>query len=166
ALSSVRVINESGSAESLMLPADEAVKYSPGDPAGHFARAVILAYVGRAVESSDAARAALALRPRDFAIWLRYGQSLEEAGDAARSELAFREAVRLAPHYARPAWQLGNMLLRAGRRDEAFAVVAFLVKSGATGEGLKALRESGAKLTPEARRALVSELVSAESFKD
>jgi O-antigen ligase/tetratricopeptide (TPR) repeat protein len=209
ALSSGRVINESGSAESLMLPADEAVKYSPGDPAGHFARAVILAYMGRAGESSDAARAALALRPSDFAIWLRYGQSLEEAGDAARAELAFREAVRLAPHYARPAWQLGNMLLRAGSREEAFvelrraaasdpalypifmqtlwyatgkeaasfaraarpetseqtlAVVTFLVKSGAADEGLKALRESGAKLTPEARRTLVSELVSAESF--
>jgi hypothetical protein len=192
-----------------MLPADEAVKYSPGDPEGHFARAVILAYTGRAGESSDAARAALALRPRDFAIWLRYGQSLEEAGDAARAELAFREAVRLAPHYARPAWQLGNMLLRAGSREEAFvalrraaasdpalypifmqtlwyatgkeaasfaraarpetseqtlAVVTFLVKSGAADEGLKALRELGAKLTPEARRSLVSELVSAESF--
>jgi O-antigen ligase/Flp pilus assembly protein TadD len=209
ALSSGRVINESGSAESLMLPADEAVKYSPGDPAGHFARAVILAYMGRAGESADAARAALALRPRDFAIWLRYGQSLEEAGDAAGAELAFREAVRLAPHYAKPAWQLGNMLLRAGSRDEAFvelrraaasdpalypifmqtlwyatgkeavsfaraarpetseqtlAVVTFLVKSGAAGEGMKALRESGAKLTPEARRSLVSELASAESF--
>jgi O-antigen ligase/tetratricopeptide (TPR) repeat protein len=211
ALSSGRVLNESGSAETLMLPADEAVKYSPGDPEGHFARAVILAYMGRAGESSDAARAALALRPRDFAIWLRYGQSLEEAGDAARAEVAFREAVRLAPHYARPAWQLGNMLLRAGSREEAFvelrraatsdpalypifmqtlwyatgkdaasfaraarpetseqtlAVVTFLVKSGAAGEGLKALRESGAKLTPEARRALVSELVSAESFNE
>ena len=211
ALSSGRVIDESGSAESLMLPADEAVKYSPGDAAGHFARAVILAYMGRAGESADAARAALALRPRDFALWLRYGQSLEEAGDAARAELAFREAVRLAPHYARPAWQLGNMLLRAGSRDEAFvelrraalsdpalypifmqtlwhatdkdaasfgraarpetpeqtlAVVTFLVKSGAAGEGLEALRESGAKLTPEARRSLVSELVSAESFNE
>ena len=211
ALSSGRVINESGSAESLMLPADEAVKYSPGDPEGHFARAVILAYMGRAGESSDAARAALALRPRDFAIWLRYGQSLEEAGDAARAELAFREAVRLAPHYARPAWQLGNMLLRAGSRDEAFvelrraassdpalypnfmqtlwyatdkeaasfaraarpetseqtlAVVTFLVKSGAAREGLKALRESSAKLTPEARRSLVSDLIAAESFAE
>lgn len=211
ALSSGRVFNESGSAESLMLPADEAVKYSPGDPEGHFARAVILAYMGRAGESSDAARAALALRPRDYAIWLRFGQSLEEAGDAPRAELAFREAVRLAPHYARPAWQLGNMLLRAGSRDEAFvelrraaasdpalypnfmqtlwyatdkeaasfaraarpetseqtlAVVTFLVKSGAAREGLKALRESGAKLTPEARRALVSDLIAAESFAE
>jgi O-antigen ligase/tetratricopeptide (TPR) repeat protein len=211
ALSSGRVINESGSAESLMLPADEAVKYSPGDPAGHFARAVILAYMGHAGESSEAARAALALRPRDFAIWLRYGQSLEEAGDAARAELAFREAVRLAPHYARPAWQLGNMLLRAGGRDEAFialrraaasdpalypifmqtlwhatgkeaasfaraarpetpeqtlAVVRFLVKSGAAADGLKALRESGAQLTHEARRSLVEDLINAEGFAD
>ena len=211
ALSTGRVINESGSAESLMLPADEAVKYSPADPAGHFARAVILAYMERAGESSDAAKAALALRPRDFAIWLRYGQSLEEAGDAARAELAFREAVRLAPHYARPAWQLGNMLLRAGKRDEAFVelrraassdpalypifmqtlwhatgkevasfaraarpetseqtleVVRLLVKSGAAEEGMKALRESGARLTPEARRRLVADLVSAEAFAE
>jgi O-antigen ligase len=211
ALSTGRVINESASAESLMLPADEAVKYSPGDPAGHFARAVILAYMGRAGESSDAARAALALRPRDFAMWLRYGQSLEEAGDAARAELAFREAVRLAPHYARPAWQLGNMLLRAGRRDEALvelrraalsdpvlypifmqtlwyatgkeaasfaraarpetpgqtlAVVRFLVKSGAAEEGMKALRESGVRLTPEARRSLVADLSAAEAFAE
>ncbi|HEV2835074.1 MAG TPA: carbohydrate binding domain-containing protein, partial [Pyrinomonadaceae bacterium] len=34
---------------------------------------------------------------------------------------AMNEAVRWAPYYAKPRWQRGNLLLRMGRYDEAFA---------------------------------------------
>ncbi|MBD0276058.1 MAG: hypothetical protein ICV73_29540, partial [Acetobacteraceae bacterium] len=49
------------------------------------------------------------------------GSAYDRAGDAAAAQAAFEQAVRLAPHYARPRWQLGNFLLRSGRRREAFS---------------------------------------------
>jgi hypothetical protein len=42
-------------------------------------------------------------------------------GDSAGGEKALRRAVELAPSYAMPHWFLGNLLLRAGRGEEAFA---------------------------------------------
>jgi hypothetical protein len=47
---------------------------------------------------------------------------------------------------------------------ETLAVVRFFVKAGAAAEGLRLLRGSGAALTPEARRPLVSDLIAAEEF--
>src|SRR5204863_2626742 len=37
------------------------------------------------------------------------------------AERALRRAVALAPSYSQPAWQYGNLLVREGRIDEAFA---------------------------------------------
>src|SRR5207249_1656978 len=33
---------------------------------------------------------------------------------------AARQATELAPYYAQPHWQLGNLLVRAGRAEEGF----------------------------------------------
>jgi len=63
---------------------------------------------------------AVALRPRDYFLWLELGFTRDQADDAAGALLAFNEAARLAPHYAQPLWQRGNLLLRSGRYDEAF----------------------------------------------
>jgi tetratricopeptide (TPR) repeat protein len=119
-LASEQVFTGDGARESLLSLADQSVSYSPRDPATHSARAVILSYVGRDLEAREAARTAAALRPCDYLLWLRYGQALEHAGDAGGAEASFRQAQRRAPHYARPAWSLGNLLLREGRLDEAF----------------------------------------------
>jgi tetratricopeptide (TPR) repeat protein len=191
--------------------ADAAVALTPSDPEAMYARANLLADAGEYTSASRAYEEAISLRRRDYVLWAELGRAREESGDSEGALAALREAVELAPSYARPRWLLGNALLRAGRREEAYdelrraadsdprlypnliqtfwyasgrdpsalvrdarprtaeqtlAVVTFLVKSGAAGEGLKALRASGAKLTPEARRALVSELVSVESFKE
>lgn len=191
--------------------ADAAVALTPSDPEALYARANLMADAGEYTSASHAYEGAIALRRRDYVLWTELGRAREESGDSEGALTALREAVTLAPSYARPRWLLGNTLLRAGRREEAYdelrraadsdprlyanliqtfwyasgrdpsalardarprtaeqtlAVVNFLVKSGAAGEGMKVLRESGAKLTPEARRSLVSELVSVESFKD
>src|SRR6478672_1887400 len=60
------------------------------------------------------------LSPNDYRWWIELGRTDEQADRADRAELAFREAVRLAPSYAYPSWQLGNFLLRQGRSKEAF----------------------------------------------
>src|SRR5205085_5768301 len=62
---------------------------------------------------------ALKLRPSDHVLWLESGKVQERLGDVDGALADFREAVRLAPSYAQPRWQLGNTLLRAGTREEA-----------------------------------------------
>jgi tetratricopeptide (TPR) repeat protein len=64
---------------------------------------------------------AVSLSPNDYRLWMDLGVAREGAGDAESGEKALRRAVELAPAYADPRWFLGNLLLRAGRREEAFA---------------------------------------------
>lgn len=94
---------------------------SPADPAARAAYAVALSRVGEQGEAVRQLERAVALRPRDYHLWLELGRFRERAGDQEGAVEAFREAVRRAPFYAQPRWQLGNLLLAVGRRDEAFA---------------------------------------------
>jgi Tfp pilus assembly protein PilF len=64
---------------------------------------------------------AVSLSPNDYRLWVDLGRTREQSGDVAGGEKALRRAVELAPSYAEPRWLLGNLLLRAGRSDEAFA---------------------------------------------
>jgi Flp pilus assembly protein TadD len=63
---------------------------------------------------------AVSLSPNDYRLWVDLGRTREQAGDAAGGERALRRATELAPAYTEPRWFLGNLLLRAGRTDEAF----------------------------------------------
>src|SRR5205807_2254314 len=56
----------------------------------------------------------------DYVLWLCLARASELNGDGAAAAAAARKAVPLAPFYAQPHWQLGNILVRAGQRDEAF----------------------------------------------
>ncbi|HXT63741.1 MAG TPA: hypothetical protein VN696_11960, partial [Pyrinomonadaceae bacterium] len=60
-------------------------------------------------------------RPDDYALWLSYARALELAGDADTAIAAARRAIPLAPAYAQPHYQLGNLLLRSGQTTEAFS---------------------------------------------
>lgn len=64
---------------------------------------------------------AVSLSPNDYRFWMALGTASEQAGDRAKAERALKQAVALAPAYAYPRWYLGNLLLRSGRYDEAFA---------------------------------------------
>ncbi|HEV2915772.1 MAG TPA: tetratricopeptide repeat protein [Pyrinomonadaceae bacterium] len=64
---------------------------------------------------------AVSLSPYDYRLWVDLGRTREQAGDREGGEKALRRAVELAPFYAEPRWLLGNLLLRSGRIDEAFA---------------------------------------------
>lgn len=101
--------------------AERAVSLSPSDADAHFALAVALSVEGRTDEILKEYEEAARLRPLDYFLWLSLGTAREQAGDEKGALNAFEEAVRLAPSYAQPRWQLGNLLLRSGRRDEAFA---------------------------------------------
>ncbi len=64
---------------------------------------------------------AVRLSPNDYRFWMALGIASEQAGDRVKAEQALKQAVALAPAYAYPHWYLGNLLLRGGRYDEAFA---------------------------------------------
>jgi len=101
--------------------ADRAVKLNPTIPEAHYVRASLLHNRDELAEAVKEFERAVALRPRDYALWLELGRALDQANDVAGALAAFRESARLAPFYAQPHWQLGNTLLRSGRRDEALA---------------------------------------------
>lgn len=116
-----RLISSYGIASGLSSPADRAVRLNPTDPEAHYARAVVLSKAGRLSEAIQEFEYGIALRPRDYYLWLKLGLARDQNGDEQGALAAFREAVRLAPYYGQPHWQLGNLLLRSGHFDEAFA---------------------------------------------
>lgn len=106
--------------------ADFALELAPGDPQAHYAKAILS---GRVFMPENLAKSltefeqAAALAPNDFRIWLTLGRAREQSGDAAGAELALRRAVELAPNYSQVRWVFGNILLRRGKTDQAFAEI-------------------------------------------
>jgi len=101
--------------------ADEAARLSPSDPEIHRARAAVATRLQMHSEAVRSLEVALRLRERDDLLWLELGNAKEEVGDPKGALVALDQAVRWAPYYAHTHWQRGNLLLRMGRFDEAFA---------------------------------------------
>ncbi|HEX8709856.1 MAG TPA: tetratricopeptide repeat protein [Pyrinomonadaceae bacterium] len=120
-VAAARLITAHARSAGLLEQADRAVALAPNDPEAHSARGFVLLNMERPEEALPEYERAAALRPRDYFLWLELGQALDVANDGPGAEAALRQAVSLAPSYAQPRWQLGNVLLRANRRDEAFA---------------------------------------------
>jgi tetratricopeptide (TPR) repeat protein len=97
-----------------------AVRLSLADPEARYAHTTALLSAGDTKAALSELEQVVALRPRHFGGWLELGRTRDLAGDSAGALTAFQQAVKLAPHYAQPRWQLGNLLLRMGRIDEAF----------------------------------------------
>jgi hypothetical protein len=103
--------------------AETAMRLAPGDPWTHWIVAGLKKNSLDPRDADDALRQfeeAVRLSPNDYRFWVSLGRAREQAGDSAGGEQALRRAVALAPSYADPRWHLGNLLLRAGRGDEAF----------------------------------------------
>lgn len=113
------LVDESETSE-LLAPVDKAVEISSSDPEAHYARAVVLSSISRYDEAVKEYEKAVARRPRFYYSWMRLGRARSQAGDVEGALAAFRQAVQLAPYYVEPRWQLGNLLLRENRVDEAF----------------------------------------------
>jgi len=101
--------------------ADEAVQLSPSDPETHRARAAILNRLQMPGEAVKSLEIAATLRYRDDYLWIDLGNTKEDLGNTAGALAAMDQAVHWAPHYAHTHWQRGNLLLRMGRPDDAFA---------------------------------------------
>jgi tetratricopeptide (TPR) repeat protein len=100
--------------------ADKSVGILARDAESHFARAEVLQLTGDYAPAREEYEAAVQLRPRDYYLWMLLGVSRDQNQDQAAALRALRQAVALAPSYAQPHWQLGNLLLRTGQPDQAF----------------------------------------------
>lgn len=101
--------------------ADAAVQFTPSDPEAHRARAAVLNRLQSPEEAAKSLEAAVALRYRDDYLWLELGNTREELGDTRAALAALDQAVHWAPYYAHTHWQRGNLLLRMGNSNDAFA---------------------------------------------
>jgi tetratricopeptide (TPR) repeat protein len=101
--------------------AEQAIQLTASDAEAHRARATVLNRLHRTAEAKISLETATSLRSQDATLWLELGATREELGDTETALAAFDEAVRYAPSYAETHWQRGNLLLRMGRTEEAFA---------------------------------------------
>lgn len=113
-------------------PADAAVRLSPADPQTHYTRALSLVNLERLPEAVTELRQAIQIRPHHYYQWLDLGVTLDRLGDEQGAVGALMESVRLAPSYAQPRWQLGNLLFRQGRYEEAFEDLRSAARSDST----------------------------------
>src|SRR5215213_6310858 len=112
------------SAESSFDVARRAVAMAPNDPLTHWRLAQVTQKnlpLDQQAQAIPEYEKAVSLSPNDYRFWMSLGTAQEQVGNDAQSELALKRAVALAPAYAYPRWYLGNLYLRAGRYDEAFA---------------------------------------------
>ncbi len=116
-----RLLADKALSASNLSSADRSVAWNGADAEARYARAVVLSDLGRVDQSSAEFEQAARLRPRDYFLWLELGRALDEKGDSQGARAAFAEAIRLAPFYAQPRWQMGNLLFREGEIDAAFA---------------------------------------------
>lgn len=100
-------------------PANTAVNLDAGNPDSHYVRATILEASDLSAAIDEYYQAAIA-RPNDYVLWLSLARAREFNGETAGAVAAARQAVPLAPDYAQPHYQLGNILLRAGQKNEGF----------------------------------------------
>jgi tetratricopeptide (TPR) repeat protein len=107
-----------------MAAADAAVALTPTNADAHLARGTLLEEAEDLPSAVIEYQQAASLRPTDYVLWLNLArvEEMNEARDQAIQ--AARRAVQLAPHYAQPHWQLGNILLRAGETDEGLSELA------------------------------------------
>ncbi len=114
----------SGMEEGGVDTARAALRLAPDDPLTHWRLAdleIKSLDPGQLREAVRQYEAAVSLSPNDYRLWVDLGRAREQAGDADGGERALRRAVELAPAYSYPRWYLGNLLLREGRIEEAFA---------------------------------------------
>jgi Tfp pilus assembly protein PilF len=116
-----RLLSLYGKTTGLLDSPTKAVQLSPADPEAHYARATVLLDAGEPKTALAELEHAVRLRPRYYGWWLELARVRDLTGDSEGALAAFRQTVKLAPSYAQPRWQLGNLLLRMGQTDEAFA---------------------------------------------
>jgi tetratricopeptide (TPR) repeat protein len=101
--------------------ADTAVQFSPNDAQNHLIYGGVFQANGDFSSAVAQYSRAVSLRPDDYVLWLNLSHARELTGDKEGALSAAASAVALAPHYTKPHWQLGNLLIRDGRIEDGFS---------------------------------------------
>ncbi len=116
-----RFLSDYGLRAEVTVAVDKAASLRADDAEALFTRAMLFSDSGEYFAAARKLEQAIALRPRDHFLWVELGLARDQAGETEAAIAAFKEATRLAPYYAQPRWQLGNLLVRAGRYEVAFS---------------------------------------------
>ncbi|MFI5386101.1 MAG: tetratricopeptide repeat protein [Fimbriimonadales bacterium] len=101
----------------------ECLFFAGESPVIHLSRGKSLAALGRHEEAIAEFDATLAVDPEDADAWHRRGISLLELGHASEAVETFKQALRRMGRAPVPHCDLALALLRAGRSDEALAII-------------------------------------------
>lgn len=115
-----KMFSEYSSATDSAEASKRALEFNSRDWEAHYTHAIRLADAGQTAESVTQLERATQLRSQDYFLWQELGRLREENNDVSGAIEALTTAVELAPYYAQPHWQLGNVLLRAGQSSKAF----------------------------------------------
>lgn len=107
-------------AAQLLDESDKAIGKTPNDPEAHSGRALVLLNTRGLIVALPEYERAVALRPNDYFLWLELGRARDMADDEEGAIAGLEQSAKLAPFYAQPRWQLGNVLFRAGRVEESY----------------------------------------------
>ena len=103
---------------------DRALAHDPSNPDIYQMKGLALYANGAFTEAASEFDRAIDHRPADYRPWLYRGRARSASGDLRGAESDYRFAISLAPHYAEPRAELGRILLRTDRREEAFSYLA------------------------------------------
>ncbi len=101
--------------------ATTAASVSPNDAQAQLVLGALLEANGDRASAMPHYQTAVRIRPRDYVLRMQLARAEELEGKTEAAIESARVAVKLAPAYAQPHYQLGNLLVRAGRNDEGFA---------------------------------------------
>ena len=107
--------------------ADRLIDVSPSDPRTHLLAAKVYE---SSFDSEDLSRAvreceyAASLSPHNYVMWLNLGRVRGLIGDVEGSFNAYERALALAPNYSIVRWVYGNALIREGRVEDGFSMIA------------------------------------------
>ena len=107
--------------------ADWLTQMAPSDPQTHLTAARIYQKTfdpGDLTRSLSEYETAAALSPYNYLAWVDLGKARSLNGDAEGAQAAYARALQLAPNYAPVQWVYGNSLIRQGKTDEGFALIA------------------------------------------
>jgi thioredoxin-like negative regulator of GroEL len=127
-----RLLTFHGKTSQLSVQTELAVYKTPADPEAHSGRALVLLNTGEIDGALTEYELAVAHRPRDYFLWLELGRARDMNNDGEGALKALEQSASLAPQYAEPHWQLGNVLFRAGRQEEAFKEMRLAAMSDLT----------------------------------
>jgi tetratricopeptide (TPR) repeat protein len=155
--------------------------WAPDDPKTHYALAALYEksfLPGDMDRAAQEYEKAAGLSPYDYRYWLPMARAREGVGDSEGAERALRRALELAPAYAQIHWALGNVLLRQGRAEEAFAEMRLALEKNPafasaavttmlqfSDEGYSAILQKLGN-SPEVKAALALALVRQKNFDE